>query len=183
MTDLHEPWEPLDSYPDESPPPRQCGDVNLAGLLSIADDLARGLATLKIRVRPHDPKTSLVSPEKARENAAKEVDRLLGTAVHFRRHAPAAMLGRCILGADSKGDCSTEGTNLDPTKGYLNFVLCTEPQRGAVTSSLNAVLDIKAQQTVTPHFQEWLNRLVRCEPNAMHCTFVEHRRPDGGRFR
>ncbi|GAA3135623.1 hypothetical protein [Streptomyces echinatus] len=60
----------------------------------------------------------------------------------------------------------------DPTKGYLNFVLYTEPQRGAVTSSLNAVLDIEAQQTVTPHFQEWLGRLVRCEPNAMHCTLV-----------
>lgn len=78
--------------------------MNLVGLLSIADDLARSLATLKIRVRPHGPKTSLVSPEKA----AKEVDRLLGTAVHFRRHAPAAMLGRCVLGADSKGGCSTE---------------------------------------------------------------------------
>ncbi|MFD3651619.1 hypothetical protein ACFWVT_08000 [Streptomyces cyaneofuscatus] len=61
----------------------------------------------------------------------------------------------------------------DPTKGYLNFVLCTEPQRGAVTSSLNAVLDIDAQQTGTPHFQEWVGRLVRCEPNAMHCTLVE----------
>ncbi|MGW3465862.1 hypothetical protein ACWDE9_42775, partial [Streptomyces olivaceoviridis] len=95
-----------------SPPPRQCGDVNLVGLLSIADDLARSLATLKIRVRPPDPKTSLVGPEEARKNAAKEVDRLLGAAVHFRRHAPAAMLGRCVLGADSTGDCSTEGANL-----------------------------------------------------------------------
>ncbi|MER6373308.1 hypothetical protein ABT255_34125 [Streptomyces mirabilis] len=36
MTDLH---EPLDSYPDELPPPRQHGDVNLVGLLSVADDL------------------------------------------------------------------------------------------------------------------------------------------------
>ncbi|MFE1198695.1 hypothetical protein ACFW6E_39135 [Streptomyces olivaceoviridis] len=89
MTDLHEPWEPLDSYPDESPPPRQFGDVNLVGLLSVADDLARSLATLKIRVRPHDPKTPLVSPEKAREK-----------------------LGRCVLGADSNGGCSTEGANL-----------------------------------------------------------------------
>ncbi|MFB6876312.1 hypothetical protein [Streptomyces sp. NPDC056323] len=26
---------------------------------------------------------------------------------------------------------------------------------------------------MTPHFQEWLSRLVRCEPNAMHCTLVE----------
>lgn len=30
----------------------------------------------------------------------------------------------------------------DPTKGYLNFVLYTEPQRGAASSSLNAELDI-----------------------------------------
>ncbi|MFI1834151.1 hypothetical protein [Streptomyces olivaceoviridis] len=82
--------------------------MNLVGLLSIADDLARSLTMLKIRVQPHGPKTPLVSPEKARENAAKEVDRLLGTAVHFQRHAPAAMLGRCVLGADSKEDCSTE---------------------------------------------------------------------------
>ncbi|MFF8867859.1 hypothetical protein ACF08B_38110 [Streptomyces sp. NPDC015139] len=112
MTDLHEPLEPMDSYPDELPPPRQRGDVSLVGLLSIADDLARSLAVLKIRMQPHDPKTSLVSPEKARENTAREVDRLLGTAVYFQRHAHAAMLGRCVLGADSKEDCSTEGANL-----------------------------------------------------------------------
>ncbi|MGQ7754896.1 hypothetical protein ACUN29_41845 (plasmid) [Streptomyces sp. WC2508] len=112
MTDLQEPLEPLDSYPDELPPPRQRGDVNLVGLLSVSDDLARSLAALKIRVQPHDPKTSLVSPEKARENTAKEVDRLLGTAVYLQRHAHAAMLGRCVLGADSKEDCSTEGANL-----------------------------------------------------------------------
>ncbi|MFJ2736057.1 hypothetical protein [Streptomyces sp. NPDC087317] len=55
MTDLH---EPLESYPDELPPPRQRGDVNLVGLLSVADDLARSLAALKIRVQPHDPKTA-----------------------------------------------------------------------------------------------------------------------------
>ncbi|WP_236246985.1 hypothetical protein [Streptomyces sp. CC210A] len=60
----------------------------------------------------------------------------------------------------------------DPTKGYLNFVLYTEPRIGIASSSLNAELDIEAQQTVTPHFQEWLGRLVRCEPNAMHCTLV-----------
>ncbi|MFJ8596409.1 hypothetical protein [Streptomyces sp. NPDC093598] len=94
------------------PPTRQRGDVSLVGLLSIADDLARSLAALKIRVQPYDPKTSLGSPEKARENTAKEVDRLLGTAVYFQRHAHAAMLGRCVLGADSKEDCSTEGANL-----------------------------------------------------------------------
>ncbi|MEU4955240.1 hypothetical protein [Streptomyces lavendulae] len=112
MTDLHEPLEPLESYPDELPPPRQRGDVNLVGLLSIADDLARSLAALKIRVQPRDPKNPFVSPEQARENTEKEVDRLLGTAVYFQRHAHAAMLGRCVLGADSKEDCSTEGANL-----------------------------------------------------------------------
>ncbi|MGC0208392.1 hypothetical protein [Streptomyces levis] len=44
LTNLHEPLEPLDSYPDELPTPRQRGDVSLVGLLSIADDLARSLA-------------------------------------------------------------------------------------------------------------------------------------------
>ncbi|MGW2584874.1 hypothetical protein ACWCYZ_26715 [Streptomyces virginiae] len=65
-----------------------------------------------IGVRPHDPKTSLVSPQKARENTEKEVERLLDTAVYLQRHAHAALLGRCVLGADSKEDCSTEGANL-----------------------------------------------------------------------
>ncbi|MEE1831782.1 hypothetical protein [Streptomyces sp. SP17KL33] len=102
-TDLH---ELLDSYPDV-PPLRQRGDVNLVGPLSSADDLARSLAALKIRVQPHDSKTSLVSPEEAREHEVKEVDRLLGTSVYFQRHAHAAMLERCVLGADSKEDCST----------------------------------------------------------------------------
>ncbi|MEV8347111.1 hypothetical protein [Streptomyces niveus] len=111
MTDLHEPLEPLHSYPDELPPPRR-RDVNLVSLLSVADDLARSLSALKIRVQPHDPKTSLVSPEKARENTEKEVHRLLGTAVYLQRHAHAAMLGRCVLGAGSKEDCSTEGATL-----------------------------------------------------------------------
>lgn len=82
------------------------------GPARVADDLARSLSALKIRVQPHDPKTSLVSPEKARENTAKEIDRLLGTAVYLQRHAHAAMLGRCVLGADSKEDCSTEGAHL-----------------------------------------------------------------------
>ncbi|MDT0485351.1 hypothetical protein [Streptomyces doebereineriae] len=112
MTDLNEPLEPLYSYPDELPPPRQSGDVNLVGLLSVADDLARSLSALKIRVQPFDSKTSLVSPEKARENLEKEVNRLLGKAVYLQRHAHAAMLGRCVLGADSKEDCSTEGAHL-----------------------------------------------------------------------
>lgn len=112
MTDLHEPLEPLESYPDELPPPRQRGDVNLVGLLSIADGLAHNLRALKIRVQPRDRKNPFVSPEQARENTEKEIDRLLGTAVYFQRHAHAAMLGRCVLGADSKEGCSTEGANL-----------------------------------------------------------------------
>ncbi|MCZ0983795.1 hypothetical protein O1L60_44320 [Streptomyces diastatochromogenes] len=64
----------------------------------------------------------------------------------------------------------------DPEKGYLHFVLYTEPHRGYASSSLNATVKIEAQQTMTPHFQEWLGRLVRCEPNAMHCTLVEPRK-------
>ncbi|MET8012948.1 hypothetical protein ABZU86_13075 [Streptomyces sp. NPDC005271] len=55
------------------------------GLLSVADDLATSLSALKIRVQPYDPKTALVSPEKARENLEKEVDRLLGKAAGGRR--------------------------------------------------------------------------------------------------
>ncbi|MFJ1662496.1 hypothetical protein [Streptomyces anthocyanicus] len=112
MTDLHEPLKPLESYPAELPPPRIHGDVNLPGLLSIADDLARSLAALRIRVQPHDPNTSLVSPEKALENTQREVDHLLATAVYLQRHAHAALLGRCVLGADSKEGCSTEGAGL-----------------------------------------------------------------------
>lgn len=73
--------------------------------------------------------------------------------------------------------CEARDLNLtDPTTGYLNFVLCTGPQRGIVSSSLNAELDIEAPQTVTPHFQEWLSRLERCEPNEVHCTLVGPKR-------
>ncbi|MCP9213267.1 hypothetical protein [Streptomyces cucumeris] len=61
----------------------------------------------------------------------------------------------------------------DPTKGYLNFVLYTETRLGVATTSLNAEVSIEATQTHTPHFQEWLSRLERCEPNAMHCMFAE----------
>ncbi|MFI1226248.1 MULTISPECIES: hypothetical protein [unclassified Streptomyces] len=60
----------------------------------------------------------------------------------------------------------------DPEKGYLHFVLYTEAGRGVASASLNAELDIEARQTVTPHFQEWLSRLERCEPDALHCTLV-----------
>ncbi|MER8225402.1 hypothetical protein ABTZ58_33585 [Streptomyces sp. NPDC094143] len=61
----------------------------------------------------------------------------------------------------------------DPTKGYLNFVLYTEARLGIASTSLNAELDIQASQAETPLFQEWMSRLERCEPNAMHCTLVE----------
>ncbi|MFE1764036.1 hypothetical protein ACFW81_07445 [Streptomyces angustmyceticus] len=61
----------------------------------------------------------------------------------------------------------------DPEKGYLHFVLYTEARLGIASTSLNADVSIDANQTQTPHFQEWLSRLVRCEPNAMHCTLVE----------
>ncbi|MFD3666124.1 hypothetical protein ACFWVF_36890 [Streptomyces sp. NPDC058659] len=61
----------------------------------------------------------------------------------------------------------------DPTQSYLHFVLYTQAQYGIASSALNAELKIEAPQTATPHFQEWLSRLVRCEPNAMHCTLVE----------
>jgi hypothetical protein len=60
----------------------------------------------------------------------------------------------------------------DPKTGCLHLALYTEARRGIDSSSLNAKPDIEAFQTVTPHLQEWLSRLVRCEPNAMHCTLV-----------
>lgn len=62
---------------------------------------------------------------------------------------------------------------VDSRKGYLHFVLYTEPRLGLATSSLNAALDVEASYTATPHFQEWRSRLVRCRPNAMHCSLVE----------
>ncbi|MFD0229304.1 hypothetical protein ACWGPD_25255 [Streptomyces hirsutus] len=58
MTDLHEPLEPLESYPDELPPPRQRGDVNLVGLLSVADDLASSLAAPDRAVPAAGPSTN-----------------------------------------------------------------------------------------------------------------------------
>ncbi|MFF4531624.1 hypothetical protein ACFY1P_20425 [Streptomyces sp. NPDC001407] len=58
----------------------------------------------------------------------------------------------------------------DPTKGSLDFILYTEARLGIASASLNAEVSI---ETRTPHAEEWLSRLVRCEPNAMHCTLVE----------
>ncbi|WP_217231235.1 hypothetical protein [Streptomyces anulatus] len=112
MTELNEPLEPLEGYPDELPPPRRNGEVNLVSLLSIADALANDLSAMKIRVQLHDPKAPLFSQERARENTERELDRLLEKAVYLQRHARAALLGRCILGAGSDTGCSTEGANL-----------------------------------------------------------------------
>lgn len=61
----------------------------------------------------------------------------------------------------------------DPTKNFLHFVLYTEPSAGIASNSLNADISIEPTQTQTPHFQEWLSRLQRCEPHALHCTLVE----------
>ncbi|MGY0021207.1 hypothetical protein [Streptomyces sp. cg35] len=61
----------------------------------------------------------------------------------------------------------------DPTRGYLHFVLHTEPALGVAASSLNAVVPIKGQ---TPLELEWLDRLQRCEPNSLHCALVEQSR-------
>ncbi|MFI1226247.1 MULTISPECIES: hypothetical protein [unclassified Streptomyces] len=112
MTELNEPLEPLEGYPDELPPPRQPGDVDLVSLLCTADDLANDLSELKIRVQLRDPKAPLFSRERDGENTEREVDRLLEKAVYLQRTARAALLGRCVLGAGSDEDCSTEGASL-----------------------------------------------------------------------
>ncbi|MFD9817336.1 hypothetical protein [Streptomyces sp. NPDC059080] len=59
----------------------------------------------------------------------------------------------------------------DPTKGYLQFVLYTEPRLGIVSGSLNAEVSIDEERT--PCAREWLGRLQRCEPTALHCTLVQ----------
>jgi hypothetical protein len=61
----------------------------------------------------------------------------------------------------------------DPTKGFLQFVVYAEPRLSIASNSLNADITIEPAQTQTPHVQEWLSRLERCEPNALHCTLVE----------
>ncbi|MFF4449973.1 hypothetical protein [Streptomyces sp. NPDC001502] len=58
----------------------------------------------------------------------------------------------------------------DPTNGYLNFVLITEARLGIASASQNGEVSIEPR---TPHAEEWVSRLVRCEPNAMHCMLVE----------
>ncbi|MEU1792130.1 hypothetical protein ABZ553_40910 [Streptomyces sparsogenes] len=112
MTDLHEPLEPLDSYPDELPPPRQRGDVNIVSLLSMADDLTKEMSALHIRAKCSDPEVAIMPREMVQENLEKHAVEVLEKVVYLQRRAHAAMLGRCGLGADSKKDCSTEGANL-----------------------------------------------------------------------
>jgi hypothetical protein len=112
LTDLHEPLEPLDSYPDELPPPRQRGDVNLVSLLSMADDLAKEVSALQIRARASGSEVQIMPREMVQKNLEKHVTEVLGKVVYLQRHAHAALLGRCVLGADSKEGCSTEGARL-----------------------------------------------------------------------
>ncbi|MFI9080989.1 hypothetical protein ACIGW8_31725 [Streptomyces sioyaensis] len=58
----------------------------------------------------------------------------------------------------------------DPTKGYTQFVLYTEPRLGVACASLNATVTIRRQ---TPYTQEWRDRLQRCVPSALHATLVD----------
>ncbi|MFJ6686713.1 hypothetical protein [Streptomyces werraensis] len=61
----------------------------------------------------------------------------------------------------------------DPTTGYLHFIVYTEPRLSIASNSLNADVSIERQ---TPLVQEWLARLVRCKPNALHCTLIEQQK-------
>ncbi|GHJ26934.1 hypothetical protein TPA0910_13670 [Streptomyces hygroscopicus subsp. sporocinereus] len=109
LTDLH---EPLDSYPDELPPPRRRGDVNLVSLLSMAEGLAKEMSALHIRAKCSDPEVAIMPREMVQENLEQHAAEVLEKVVYLQRRAHAAMLGRCVLGADSKEDCSTEGADL-----------------------------------------------------------------------
>ncbi|MFE5595998.1 hypothetical protein [Streptomyces sp. NPDC056549] len=60
----------------------------------------------------------------------------------------------------------------DPANGYLHFVVQAEARLGVARSLLNAEVSLAVQ---TPFLQEWVARLVRCEPNALHCAIVEPR--------
>lgn len=59
-----------------------------------------------------------------------------------------------------------------PGRGYWHFVVYVEPP-GAVTSSANAAV-ILEDSTDSPsrYLAEWKNRLVRCEPDALHVLRV-----------
>ncbi|MYY04732.1 MULTISPECIES: hypothetical protein [unclassified Streptomyces] len=112
MTDLHERLEPLENYPDELPPPRQHGDVNMVSLLSMVDGLAEDMSNLLVRARCSDPAIAIMPREMVQKNLEKYTAEALEKVVYLQRRAHAALLGRCVLGAGSKEDCSTEGANL-----------------------------------------------------------------------
>lgn len=57
----------------------------------------------------------------------------------------------------------------EPAKGWAHFVLYTEPRHGVAYGALNGTASI---EQVTPYVREWLGRLQRCEPNALHTTLV-----------
>ncbi|GAA2417535.1 hypothetical protein GCM10010404_90120 [Nonomuraea africana] len=59
----------------------------------------------------------------------------------------------------------------DPTKGYAHFVLYTEARIGVAGAAWNATVSIERQ---SPYAREWLDRLVRCEPNPLHTTLVDN---------
>lgn len=60
----------------------------------------------------------------------------------------------------------------DPTKGFAHFVLYTEPEISAAGAAFNATVSMERP---TLYVQEWMERLRRCEPNALHTTLVESR--------
>ncbi|MDX3322879.1 hypothetical protein PV415_38950, partial [Streptomyces sp. ME03-5684b] len=87
-------------------------EKGLVGLLAIADDLALGLSALRSLMVPSGHPSPLVPSGEDCEHVMREVDRLLRRAVHLRRNAHAALLGRCLLGSGSARGCSTEGAVL-----------------------------------------------------------------------
>ncbi|MFJ9461619.1 hypothetical protein ACIRST_41930 [Kitasatospora sp. NPDC101447] len=53
--------------------------------------------------------------------------------------------------------------------GWQHFVLYTEPGMGAAMSGLNGTVSVERDSRYT---QEWLRRLVPCEPNPLHTLLV-----------
>ncbi|MEV5989219.1 hypothetical protein AB0L85_30230 [Streptomyces sp. NPDC052051] len=79
MTDLH---EPLDSYSDELPPPRQRGHVNLVSLLSMADDLAKEMSALHVREKKCSaPEVVIMPQEMVQKNLEKHATEVLDKVV------------------------------------------------------------------------------------------------------
>ncbi|WP_329453626.1 hypothetical protein OG894_44705 (plasmid) [Streptomyces sp. NBC_01724] len=58
----------------------------------------------------------------------------------------------------------------ESAKGWAHFVLCIEPKIGVTGAALNATVLIQWQ---TSYVREWVGRLQRCEPSALHATFVQ----------